>query len=539
MVNSLAASMRAHGIKKGDVVGMCMTVSPEAVAVMFAAMKIGAIPMQVAARVATDNLVENLNTCKAKILFINNGYSYGGKKFSLREKINAVLSNAPSTKRIVVLEGSRKSRLPSEICDWFGDFIKAGAHKRTVRTLALDAEHPALILFSSGSTGKPKVIVHTHGGIMANVPKEIGYAFDYRDDDVFYWATNFGWMMAPWEIIGVQFFGGKYVLYDGAPLHPGPSKMHELIERYKITIFGFTPSGIGALPDSVEYKKYDISSLRILGSTGSKLEELNWVRFFNLFGKGRCPIMNISGGTELIGCLVSPLPVTPQLPSSAGPAGLGMDVVVLDEDGNETAYGEECLLAVRKPFPSMTRGFWGNPDLYLKTYFPKGPDVWYQGDRAVVDKNGLFYIMGRDDDLIIRGGVKIDPVKIDDLLKLFYFSTQKYPRIVDAVTTGVDDAVHGDRIVSFIMIESQGQVWFSEDRFFLALKLYIRIKYDPFARPDEIYIVEFLPKTLSAKVPRKKYRKAYQGEDIGDISTIDKPEAFDDIRRVVENGPRI
>lgn len=528
MVNTLAYAMRANGIKKGDVVGTCMTVSPEAVAIMFAVMKIGAICMLPAARISPEKMAENLNQCQAKILFMQDGYSYGGKSFSLRQTAERTVEDVSSIKNIIIIDRMGMETYISEKCVSWRDFLALGIGKKSPKTLALDSEAPALILFSSGTTGRSKIIVHTHGGIMAQLPKEIGYAFDYRDEDVFYWVTNIGWMMMPWEVIGVQFFAGRCLLYDGAAAYPNSHRLFELIERYGVTILGVTPPNIDLLPKSEDYSNHNFSSLRILGSTGKPLKADAYMRLFDLFGHGRLPIVNISGGTELIGSLVSPLPVTPLKVSSVGAAGLGMDVAVVDEKGNLVPDGTEGLLVCRKPFPSMTRGFWGDPQRYLDTYFKNGPHAWYHGDRAMQDEDGLFYILGRDDDLIVKGGVKIDPEEVDNVLKSF----PGYPCVRDAVTTGVDDEKYGDRIVSFVAIERKEGQEFSEKEFKIALRAHVT--YDPFARPDEIHIVDVLPKTLSAKVPRKKYRRAYQGEDLGDLSSIDNPQGFDIIGRIGE-----
>lgn len=531
-VNEVAAAMVHAGIRAGDVVGLCMPISFEAAEVMFAAFKIGAVCMQIAARSASQEVVELLSQGKARALFVQDGYLRAGKRFEMEGIIRAALGGVTTLAQVVAVRRfktepvqgwSELKALGERFVDW-PTFVKSVVSAKDVPTAELDAEHPALILFSSGTTGKSKAIVHTHGGALVQVAKEIGYAFDCREDDVFYWFTNIGWMMAPWELIGALFFGASVVLYEGTHLHPTPHRLFELIEKYRITIAGFTPTAMRGLAKLGEdFSGHDLSSLRILGSTGEPLDPETWMWYFRTFGRKRCPIMNISGGTELIGCLLSPLPVMPQKPGTLGGPGLGMDVDTVDEEGRPVR-GEPGYLVCRKPFPSMTRGFLGEPERFLQTYFSQGPDVWVHGDRAEVDEDGLWYILGRADDLIVSGGVKHDPAKIEAALMSF----SGLPRVREAAAVGVQDALKGQRIVGFVVIEGDGQVFPTAD-FIAALTAHVGKAYDPMGRPDKIHVVNALPRNLAAKIPRGLIRKAYEGEGLGDLSKMDNPQALDEI----------
>lgn len=531
-VNMLAAAMKHAGIQKDDVVGMCMPISIEAATVMFSTMKIGAVCMQIAARSAPQEVVESLNKGNAKLLFVNDGYLRAGNRFEMDATIQAVIDGVPTLTKIIAVQ--RFDMVPikrwfhfkamdNRFVDWH-TFVESGLSTRTPQTARLDAEHRALILFSSGTTGKSKAIVHTHGGALAQVVKEIGYAFDCHKDDVFYWFTNIGWMMAPWEMIGALFFGASVVLYEGTHLYPTPLRMFELIEKYGITIAGFTPTAMRSLAKLDEdFSHHDLSSLRILGSTGEPLDPETWRWYFRTFGQGRCPIMNISGGTELIGCLLSPLPVMPQKPGTLGGPGLGMDVDVVDEEG-EPVRGKPGYLVCKKPFPSMTRGFLGEPERFLQTYFPRGPNLWVHGDRVEIDEEGLWYILGRADDLIVCGGVKHDPAKIEAALISFSGS----PGVREAAAIGAQDPLKGQRIVCFVMVEHADHE-FAVNDFIAALTAHVGRAYDPMGRPDEIHIVSALPKNLAAKIPRGLIRKAYEGEELGDLSKMDNPQALDEV----------
>jgi len=402
--------------------------------------------------------------------------------------------------------------------------------ERSVETEIVDSEHPALILYSSGTTGKPKTLVHTHAGALAQVAKEIGYVFDCQGNDVFYWFTNIGWMMAPWEIIGALFFGAAVVLYEGTHLYPTAHRLFEIIEKYGVSIFGCTPSILRELAGlKVDSERHDLSTLRILGSTGSVLDAATWEWYFKTFGHERCPIMNISGGTELIGCMVSPLPVMPLKPSTVGGPGLGMAVEVVDSQGkpvrDETGY-----LVCRKPFPSMTRGFLGDPELFLETYFPHGPDCWVHGDLARVDEDGYWYLLGRSDDLIVHGGVKHDPAKLEEKLLAF----PGPPRIREAVAIGAKDEIKGERIVCFVVLaldEAKPPQGLSE-----RLKAYIKQTYDPLAQPEEVHVVNDLPVNLSSKIPRSLIRRVYEGKPPGNTAALANPQAIEEIRRAAEHA---
>lgn len=534
-VGRIAAAMLAAGVKPKDVIGLCMSVSVEAVAVMFAAMKIGAACMQIAARWAASEVVDALLRGKANVLFIDDAYRRAGKTFEMKNVVEAALRDVPSLEKVVVVgrhgEHSRRAARVSLAADGrvteYPAFLALGAGATRPETLALDAEEVALILFSSGTTGRSKAIVHTHGGALAQVAKEVGYAFDCRESDVFYWFTNIGWMMAPWEIVGALFFGASVVLFEGTHLYPTPHRIFELIDKYGITIFGFTPTAMRALAKLDEhFEGHDLSTLRILGSTGEPLDPETWWWYFRTFGRERCPIMNISGGTELIGCLLSPLPVMPLKPSTLGGPGLGMAVDVCDESG-KSLRGRSGSLVCRKPFPSMTRGFLGEPERYLKTYFPMGENLWVHGDRAEIDADGYWYIVGRADDLIVSGGVKHDPAKIEAALVSF----PGPPRVKEAAAVGVKDAVKGQRIVAFVVPDAA--IPEDDKNIVAALREHVGKTYDPMGRPDEIYAVPGLPRNLAAKIPRAVLRRIYEGEDPGGLSSLDNPQVLEDIRRAL------
>lgn len=529
-VNRLAQGMRHLGIQKGQRVAMCMPISPEGVIVMLAAFKLGAACVQLPARIPAAEIVSRLQQTEARLLFLNDGYPRAGKMISTQSVYDAVTESAPCVERLVVNERIGKGLAQRRKCLPWDALMHAPADSRNTETESVDSEHPALILYSSGTTGKAKTVVHTHGGALAQTAKEIGYAFDGQADDVFYWFTNFGWMMAPWELIGALFFGASVVLYEGTHLFPTAHRLFELIDKFKISIFGCTPSVLRELAGlKVDLTPHQLSSLRILGSTGSVLDAPTWEWYFKNVGRGRCPIMNISGGTELIGCMVSPLPVMPLKPATVGGPGLGMAVDVVDAQG-KPVRGAPGDLVCRKPFPSMTRGFLGDPQLFLQTYFPHGPDYWVHGDLARVDEDGYWYLLGRSDDLIVHSGVKHDPAKLEELLVAF----PGPPRIREAVAIGAEDAIKGERVVCFVVLSSETSMPLETLK--QQLKTYLKRTYDPLAQPEEIHVVSALPVNFSAKIPRRLIRMVYEGKPPGNIAALVNPEALEEIRRAGEGA---
>ncbi|MBM3260801.1 AMP-binding protein [Candidatus Kaiserbacteria bacterium] len=526
-VTRCATALHEAGIGKGDVVGMVMPICPEAVIIMFAAMKIGAVPMQPAARLGADMIVQLLADAHAKIVFTVDGYVYGGKTIDVRPTIRTIADAHPQMRIVVTMRMGFARALPNRVSEYFwADFMLRAGRKEPVQTLSLDAEDRALILYSSGTTGKPKSIVHVHGGMLVNTAKEVGYAFDCHTKDTFFWVTNLGWMMAPWEMIGVQFFGGTYVLYEGSPTYPTSHRLFEMIDRYRVSIFGFSPAGIKALDKNEDYSRHDLSSLRILGSTGAPLDADTWKWYFEVFGKKNCPIMNITGGTEIMGCLLSPLPIEPQIPGTVGGPGLGMAVDIVDVDGRCISFGEGTLIC-SAPFPSMTRGFLDGYEQFMETYFAPWAGLWNHHDRVRRDVRGFWFIMGRDDDLINRGGVKHDPMAIESALRSFSGDFQ----VTDAVAVSVPDDVLGQKIICFITVVSTGASPI-DGSILERLRAYVGKMYDPSGKPDEIHVLRALPITLSAKVPRKKYVQAYQGEIPEDTASYAHGEVFADIAQL-------
>ncbi len=402
----------------------------------------------------------------------------------------------------------------------FADLPQGSAEFRA--SMAMDAEAPALMLYTSGTTGKPKGVVHTHAGVLMQTAKEIYLAFDHQAEDRFFWLSDIGWMMGPWSIIGNHHFGGTIFLYDGAPDHPEAERLWRILERERITTFGVSPTAIRQLMRTSDPGKFDLSALRLLGSTGEPWDDVSYRWFFERVGGKRCPVINISGGTEIIGCFLLPLPIQPLKPCTLGAPAPGMAAEVVDEDG-KPVRGETGYLVCTKPAPSMTRGVWGDPERYLKTYWSRWPGYWSHGDWASVDADGCWFLHGRADESMNVAGRKVGPAEIEDAL-------MEHAAVGEAAVIGVPDEIKGEAIVAFAVLRGKAEE--------AELIAHVGRVMGSAFKPRAVVIVAELPKTQSGKIVRRLLRLKYLGEALGDVSTVANPQALDGVGREGESTVR-
>jgi acetyl-CoA synthetase len=521
VVSQAANTLLSMGVKKGDAVGIYMPMAPEIVAAFFACLKIGAVAVPVFSAFGAPALAVRLQDAEAKVLFTADGVSRRGKKTPLKPEADLAVKECPSIRKVIVLRriGIDVPMGPNDVW-WHESVDRAPAGCPTVE---LEAEDTSIVLYTSGTTGKPKGTVHTHAGALAQVVKELGYNFDLKADDVFFWVTDIGWMMGPWEMIGTAFFGATLVISEGAPNYPNPDRLWEIVERHRVTHLGLSPTAIRLLKTSpLDWvTKHDLSSLRILGSTGEAWDPDSYLWFFEHIGKKRCPIINISGGTEIIGCHLSPLPITSLKPCTLRGPGLGMDVDVFDDDGKPIRGGIGHLVC-KKPAPSMTKGFLKDPDRYIETYFSKfGPNVWYHGDWAKIDEDGYWFLFGRSDDTIKVAGKRVGPAEVEGALIA-------HPAVAEAAAIGVPHELKGETLVCFVVLKPGGVP--SEP---LREQLVDQVvkHLGKTLKPEALKFVRMLPKTRSAKIVRGAIRRRYLSQPIGDVSTVENPDAIEEIAR--------
>jgi acetyl-CoA synthetase len=522
-VNKFANALKELGVKRGDRVGIYMPMVPEIVVGFLAAMKIGAISIPIFSGFGGLALGSRLDIAGAKVLLTADGSIRRGKQYNIKSEADKAVGTAPSLEHVIVYK-----RLGNEITwnnekdIWWHEITDKQSDE--CETEQMDSEDYAMIIFSSGTTGRPKGTVHTHGGALAQIAKELGYSFDVKENDVFFWLTDIGWMMGPWMIVGVQTFAGAFVIYEGAPNFPGPDRLWQLIEKQKITHLGISPTAIRLLMTYGDEwpKKHDLSSLKYLGSTGEPWDPDSWSWFFEKIGGKRIPIINISGGTEIVGCFLMPLPINELKPCTLRGPGLGMDIDVFDDKG-KPIRGQMGHLVAKKPAPSMTRGFWNEPDRYIDTYWSRWPDVWYHGDWASIDEDGFWFLHGRSDDTIKIAGRRTGPAEIEAALI-------EHPAVSEAATIGVPDEIKGEDIVSFVVLKPGYE---PNDNLRDELKGQVVKIMGKTLKPRDIKFVGDLPKTRSAKIVRRIIKATYLGEDVTDISSVENPKAVEEVKNAI------
>lgn len=519
-VNRFANGLRSLGIGKGDAVGLYLPMSLQVPISMLAAFKLGAICVPIFSGFGASAVASRLNDVQAKALVTADGSLRKGKRLQVKKEADTAADMVKSVKHVIV---SRRlgTGVPwsSKRDIWWDDLVEDQPSECS--TAELESEDVCLVLYSSGTTGRPKGTVHTHAGALLECAKDVGYHFDTKEEDVFFWVTDIGWMMGPWTIIGAMNFGSTVFLFEGAFDYPQPGRLWKIIEDFKVSIFGISPTLVRLLRRYGDQylAGHDLASLRLLGSTGEPWDPESWTWFFEKVGGSRLPIINITGGTELIGLTASPSPLSPLKPCTVGGPSLGVDVDVFDEDG-KPVRGEVGYLVIKKPCPSMTKGFWNDPDRYIETYWSKWPKVWNHADWALVDSEGFWFVLGRADDTMKVSGRRVGPGEVESALL-------EHPDVSEAAAVGLPDEVKGEEVACFVVLKPN--VAPSED-LKEALKDQVAEIMGKTFRPKEIRFVRQLPKTRSGKVVRKMIRLRLLGKaDVGDLTTLDNPEALDEI----------
>jgi acetyl-CoA synthetase len=439
----------------------------------------------------------------------------------MKETADEAVRTVPSIEHVLVHRHvDRKVPWAQGRDHWWGDLTRDESAEAGREPTS--ADDPFMIIYTSGTTGRPKGTVHVHGGFPIKGTMDMAYGFDFQEYDTMFWLTDLGWMMGPWEIIGVLTLGGTMLLYDGAIDYPQTDRLWALLERHRVTVAGISPTAIRAMMRHGEsaLRQRDLGSLRLLGSTGEPWNPQAWLWYFRNVGGGRCPILNYSGGTEISGGIVGCTVLHPQKPCSfTGPV-LGMDAEVVDDAGRPVrgAVGE---LVVRKPWPGMTRGFWKDPDRYLQTYWSRWPDVWVHGDWVRIDGDGFWYIQGRSDDTIKVAGKRVGPAEIESVLT-------SHPAVSEAAAIGVPDELKGESVVCFAVLRPGVE---PSEELRAALIQQVVDQQGKALRPKRVLFVHDLPKTRNAKIMRRVIRARYLGSDPGDISSLENPQAVEEIAK--------
>jgi acetyl-CoA synthetase len=516
----IAAGLRARGVGSGDAVGLFLPMVPETVATLFAVAKLGALFLPIFSGYGADAVAVRLESAQAVSLVTADGFTRRGRAVAMKETADAAVARVPSVHTVVVVPRLGRDDVPMQDGRDVTLAELTDGHDAPFDAEIVDSEHPLFVAYTSGTTGRPKGSVHVHAGFLVKIAQEVAFQMDLRRGERLFWLTDIGWIMGPWEIVGTLANGGTLVMYDGAPDHPGPDRLWSFVERHRVSVLGVSPTLVRALMAHGDeaVRAHDLSSLRVLGSTGEPWNEGPWRWYFDVVGGGRCPVINISGGTEVGACFLSPHVVQPISPCSLGGPALGMAVDVFDDDGHPVrdAVGE---LVCTAPWPGMTRGLWHDRERYLETYWSRWPDVWWHGDFASISSDGQWFLHGRSDDTIKVAGKRLGPAEVETALVA-------HPAVLEAAAVGVPDELKGESLWAYVVLRAG-----VDPTDALRTELAQRIADDlgPAFRPAAVRFTTALPKTRSAKVLRRAIRAVAAGTPPGDLSGLEDAATLDAI----------
>lgn len=531
-VDRAAGMLRGLGIGQGDRVGIYLPFVPETVIAVLAIGRLGAIYTPIFSGYGAPAVASRLADCDARLLITADGFYRRGSVVPLKHMADEAVAMAPSVEGVLVVRrlGDRLgSAAPWSVGRdaWWDEAMADPGVVPVTQAPETDPEAPCMIIYTSGTTGRPKGAVHPHGGFPIKAAQDLAHTFDLRAGDTLFWFTDLGWMMGPWAIAGALLLDASLVIYEGAPDFPGPDRVWSIAARHGVTHLGLSPTVVRALMghgvDPV--RAHDLSSVRVLGSTGEPWNPDPWRWFFQEVGGSRAPLINYSGGTEVSGGIVGCNVLTPIKPASFGGPNIGCAAEVLDADGRPVR-GSVGELAITAPLPGMTRGFWNDPARYLESYWARFPGIWVHGDWALIDEDGYWFIHGRSDDTLKIAGKRVGPAEVES-------AAVSHPSVLEAAAVGVPHEIKGEAIVLFCVLR-RGETDDPELR--AAISARVVAEMGKALRPDAVHCVPALPKTRSGKVMRRVARAVYLGRDPGDISTMEDPLAIEAIRGIAPAG---
>jgi acetyl-CoA synthetase len=498
-VTRLAERLVQLGVEPGDRVAIYLPMSPEVAIASHACAHVGAVQVPVFSGFAAPAVAQRLVDSAAKVTITARTSLRRGRAVPMLEILEEARREAPVLEHVIV-------------APW--DDEVAGC-PGTLEPLPVESEHPYLLTYTSGTTGKPKGVLHVQGGFLISVAREACYQADAHAHDVVHFSTDMGWIMGPWTVVGCGAMGSTLVFAEGAPDWP-PDRLWRLVEEERVSILGCSPTLVRALIPHGD-PETDLSSLRTFVTTGEPWNPEPYRWLFDRAGRGRVPIINISGGTEVGACFLSCCIAEPIKECSLGGPALGMAMDVLDADGRSLVRtGEVGELVCRRPFPGMTRGFWDDSERYLDTYWRRYPGIWTHGDWASVDADGYWFLHGRSDDTLNIAGKRIGPAEIES-------AAVAHPAVTEAAAVGVPHDVKGEVAWVFCVLAPGAEASEEDVAALVAADLG-----KAFA-PDRVVFVPALPKTRSAKIVRRAVRATVLGRDPGDLSSVENPEALDAI----------
>jgi len=524
-VKKFANVLKSLGVKSGDRITIYLPMVPELVIAMLACARIGAIHIVVFSGFSAISLKDRVEDSSSKIIITADGGFRKGKLIKLKEIVDDSASSVSSVEHVIILRRANNEIILNEKdCIW-SDLMNTSSEECDAEKI--DSTHPLYILYTSGTTGKPKGVLHGTGGYLTHLYSTFKWAFDIKDDDVYFCTADIGWVTGhSYVVYGPLLHGATQVMYEGAPDYPSASRMWDIIQKYHVTIFYTTPTALRMFMkfgDDIP-NAFDLSTLRLLGTVGEPINPEVWKWYFDVIGNQKCPIIDTWWQTETGGMMISNLPgieTIPLKPGSATHPIPGVDIAVVDDDGNEVANDTKGYLIIRKPWPGMLLTLWNDDEKYKSVYWSKYDGMYYTGDYAIKDSDGYLWLLGRSDDVLKVAGHRIGTAELES-------SLVSHNDVVESAVCGVPDEIKGELIIAFVVLKEG--VTTPNDVLRIELLETVRNGIGPIATPSEFYFVTKLPKTRSGKIMRRLLKSIANKEKIGDVSTLEDGAAVEEVQ---------